>query len=286
MNVVEINDGSVPTLGHYFAAAFPLTAITIWIVVALQIQIEDKPSRRSRARIPKKSRRSTDGKPYIDAPPGHELRKAYTAADGELIVGAPEIGYEGGYLPSDYHEDDEDEDQNDIHNENSHRNNNFQNSSLWKRLGWPVSLAKSTFTSWRKSREKNKKQRRNTPEPEKASVQRDKNLVHSLPTHFVGRDRNRTTMTPAARYAADIRSNHSGSTKSSSRSAPPLKPILKGKEKAVVTSSPVIPGVEFNPVTHTQAKAEEPPDLEMSSFDSSPASINASTVAPTSRSPS
>ncbi|TFK31606.1 hypothetical protein BDQ12DRAFT_707942 [Crucibulum laeve] len=44
MNVVEINPGSGPTLSQYFATAIPLTAITIWIVVAFQIQIKQSPA--------------------------------------------------------------------------------------------------------------------------------------------------------------------------------------------------------------------------------------------------
>jgi len=33
MNVIEINDGSKETLGHYLAAAIPLTGITIWVMM-------------------------------------------------------------------------------------------------------------------------------------------------------------------------------------------------------------------------------------------------------------
>lgn len=41
MNVVEINPDGLGTLGHYAAVALPLTAVTIWIIVAYQIQIKD-----------------------------------------------------------------------------------------------------------------------------------------------------------------------------------------------------------------------------------------------------
>jgi len=36
MNVNEINPGTAGTLPHYFAAAIPLTALTIWVLVAFQ----------------------------------------------------------------------------------------------------------------------------------------------------------------------------------------------------------------------------------------------------------
>jgi len=36
MNIKEITDGTNGTLGHYAAAAIPLTLATIWIIVALQ----------------------------------------------------------------------------------------------------------------------------------------------------------------------------------------------------------------------------------------------------------
>ncbi|KAJ8488753.1 hypothetical protein ONZ45_g13834 [Pleurotus djamor] len=40
MNVTEINEGSSPHIWLYFAAAFPLTFITVWIAVALQVRNE------------------------------------------------------------------------------------------------------------------------------------------------------------------------------------------------------------------------------------------------------
>ncbi|KAF8908206.1 hypothetical protein CPB84DRAFT_1813404 [Gymnopilus junonius] len=42
MNVQEINPGSHGTLGHFFAAAVPLTLLTIWVVIGYQIQITEK----------------------------------------------------------------------------------------------------------------------------------------------------------------------------------------------------------------------------------------------------
>ncbi len=36
MNVVEINRNSAGTLPRYFAAAFPLTIVTIWVIIAFQ----------------------------------------------------------------------------------------------------------------------------------------------------------------------------------------------------------------------------------------------------------
>lgn len=36
MNIGELNSGTFGTLGHYFAAAIPLTVFTIWVFVAYQ----------------------------------------------------------------------------------------------------------------------------------------------------------------------------------------------------------------------------------------------------------
>jgi len=36
MNVVEINPDSAGTLPRYFAVAFPLTIVTVWVVIAFQ----------------------------------------------------------------------------------------------------------------------------------------------------------------------------------------------------------------------------------------------------------
>jgi hypothetical protein len=36
MNVAEINPGSKGTLPHYFAVAFPLTIVTVWVIIAFQ----------------------------------------------------------------------------------------------------------------------------------------------------------------------------------------------------------------------------------------------------------
>lgn len=41
MNVDEINPGTLANLPHYVAIALPLTAVTIWIIVAYQIQITE-----------------------------------------------------------------------------------------------------------------------------------------------------------------------------------------------------------------------------------------------------
>jgi len=38
MNIGEINPGTKGTLLHFFAAVIPLTLITIWLIVAYQIQ--------------------------------------------------------------------------------------------------------------------------------------------------------------------------------------------------------------------------------------------------------
>ena len=36
MNVIELNSGTYGTLAHYVAATLPLTAFTIWIIIAFQ----------------------------------------------------------------------------------------------------------------------------------------------------------------------------------------------------------------------------------------------------------
>ena len=36
MNVAEINPSSSGTLSHYFAVAFPLTIVTVWVIIAFQ----------------------------------------------------------------------------------------------------------------------------------------------------------------------------------------------------------------------------------------------------------
>jgi hypothetical protein len=40
MNVSEINPGSKPTLLNYVSTIIPLTAVTIWIVVAIQVKYQ------------------------------------------------------------------------------------------------------------------------------------------------------------------------------------------------------------------------------------------------------
>ena len=41
MNVTALNPGSYGTLAKYIATAVPLTVVTIWVIVAFQIQIPD-----------------------------------------------------------------------------------------------------------------------------------------------------------------------------------------------------------------------------------------------------
>lgn len=45
MNVTEINPDGLVDLAHYVAVAIPLTIVTIWIIVAYQIQITESSSR-------------------------------------------------------------------------------------------------------------------------------------------------------------------------------------------------------------------------------------------------
>lgn len=49
MNVREINPESLVDLPHYIAAAIPLTALTIWIIVAYQIQLTEPRMRNAAA---------------------------------------------------------------------------------------------------------------------------------------------------------------------------------------------------------------------------------------------
>lgn len=52
MNIDEIAPGSVPTLGRYIATAIPLTILTIWIIVAYQIQIRDPQTEQNLSGVP------------------------------------------------------------------------------------------------------------------------------------------------------------------------------------------------------------------------------------------
>ena len=168
MNVTEINEGSVPSLSHYFAAAFPLTAVTIWIVVALQIQFKEpvisppNPTELSR---------------MISGPSGHGLRPAYTSPEGNLIMTTPESESESqGGTHRDFqnhgvYDDDCDYDR-----------GGMQKAGLWKRLLWPVILIQYHLIKYKQDREK---ERLIQPEQRRSKAggnQEKRNLSHfSLP---------------------------------------------------------------------------------------------------------
>ncbi|KAF7760200.1 hypothetical protein Agabi119p4_10876 [Agaricus bisporus var. burnettii] len=247
MNVSEINFGSTPSLSDYFATALPLTAVTIWIVVALQIQIEDKPSRRRRPRNPiRRSEPSPPPPPQISDeivrsptatsnPQDHHLRHAHTVLGGEIVLDDDD---------DDGDDDDKAEEDHDIYNARNNRYTEFKNSSLLKRLAWPISLTHAAYTNWRSDRPKRRKSttRRTSPQRlETDNVHEGRNFIQSiLPTYFTRSHRNGGPMTEAQRCVEDYRSQHSGSKHKSSGSNTSLpRSILRGSERASETVSPV-----------------------------------------------
>jgi hypothetical protein len=262
MNVSEIND-SIPTLSNYLATALPLTAVTIWIVVALQIQIEDKsPHRRRRRHTPM---RKTSPPPQftneilqspiaMENPQGHNFRPAYTASGGEIFLddNRQARSQYSGELDFDDYDDENDkfEKDNDVYNAHHRRHGEFKNSSLWKRLAWPVSLTHAVYANWQDDRQKKTRPRiRPTPPQtvETDNVQGERQgrgnfIPPILPRFFRRRDGGSSAMTPAERYVEDVRSQHSGSKPETPESASSFpKSILKGKEKATDTALPVEP---------------------------------------------
>lgn len=62
MNVTVLNpQGGIVTLGHYFALVMPLTILTVWIVIALEIDIKEVRVRR-RSRTSRSNRTGVDPK--------------------------------------------------------------------------------------------------------------------------------------------------------------------------------------------------------------------------------
>lgn len=254
MNVTEINDGSVPSLRHYFAAALPLTAITVWIIVALQIQMNESPSPPRRVKAPPPIKKPGDPKLHmngngISAPPGHELRPAYTSPEGdEIVVASPDTQFNAEYQ---LHE--KSNGQKADHNpgglgygSTQHgEHGGPQRASIWKRLLWPVTLTRYTFEEWQENRRRTAKHRQKHIDMDHLDHRESSNRPSSLP--FFNNHRKRNEMTPAARLAADVRSQHSGSSKSMTGQAserpatlslshsPRLPPILRheGQEQAI-----------------------------------------------------
>lgn len=251
MNVNEINN-SIPTLGNYLATALPLTAVTIWIVVALQIQIEDK----STGRRHRRSARPQNAEPppaytndilqspiAVDHPPGHGFRPARTTTGGEIIL----EGHYSSDINCENHDDDENdkyEDENDIYTARHRRYNEFKNSSLWKRLAWPVSLTHTAYTSWQEDRQERTQPRTRRTPPRTVKTDNEErgrgrgNLIpHILPRFFLRRGSG--AMTEAEKYVEDVRSQHSDSKLNTPQSATSFpKSILKGKEKAAEVAKP------------------------------------------------
>ncbi|KAF9447468.1 hypothetical protein P691DRAFT_760751 [Macrolepiota fuliginosa MF-IS2] len=281
MNVQEINNGSTPTLGHYFAAALPLTAVTIWIVVALQIQMHDTRTARHRARIASanRPRRPEDlesrshnktGTPNRFGP-----RRAYTQGDGDIIVNGVSSEYDQGNKGDsssggeDYDDDGHDYGDDNFHDDHHYgagpdnygydRERGFQQSSIWQRLLWPISLTQQAFENWQEDRQRKRpKSKRRTEKGTKSNVKQSRFRFPPVSTYFMGGLRNRAPLTPAEKLVVDVRSAHStqGSTRSAAHSAhssqPPLPPpksppILKNKEQvAEGFPSPPSPGKPTN----------------------------------------
>ncbi|KXN85113.1 hypothetical protein AN958_11690 [Leucoagaricus sp. SymC.cos] len=210
MNVGEIN-GANPTLGQYFATALPLTAITVWIVVALQIDIKE-PSRSRRRSRPSKHSQPQALPNGVNAPPGHYIRRAYTSPEGDIVIESPVPESNTEYdSENEYHKDDDIPDYG--HNYQYDGYDSVPRASLWKRLLWPISLTRTSLINWHESRRKKTKQRRQNAQLSGVHHRNHAN-GHTLPTHFFHNHGNRNARTPAAQYAADVRSSHSGSSRS------------------------------------------------------------------------
>lgn len=257
MNVTEINEGSVPSLGHYFAAALPLTAATIWIIVALQIQIQE-PARPRRRPPPKQA--PNLGQPTsmppngVDAPPGHELRPAYTAPDGDIVVGSPKTGFHGEYAEYETHEKQHDYDYDYDYDHNydpSQGYRRMRRASFWKRLLWPITLTHTYIAEWQEHRAGGKhKTRRKAPGTGDRNRSLNPNGL-SLPFFNNSRQKSKNGITSAAQFAADIRSHRSGSTRSDEQVRPhthipttPRPPPILKQEDPVPAAQSSHPGVE------------------------------------------
>ncbi|KAJ3576809.1 hypothetical protein NP233_g148 [Leucocoprinus birnbaumii] len=253
MNVTEINEGSVPSLGHYFAAAFPLTAVTIWIIVALQIEMEDPGSTRRRRRTPPQQKPKAEELQAplpnaTSAPPGHGLRQAYTSPEGEIIVTSPEHEYHE-HNDTDYEKYTKQTDPDHF----DHAHNNFydagyhkpQTISIWKRLLWPIILTQKYYLDWQEARDRKTIPRPNQKKVSDANNQEKRNIHLSLPFFSTPHKTRNGTMTPAAQFAADVRSHHSGSNGSLEQTgravrvptSPRLPPILKHGDSGPATQN-------------------------------------------------
>ncbi len=220
MNVSEIN-GSVPTLGQYFATALPLTALTIWIIVAFQIQIKDAgTSRRRDPSTSRNRRRSSTESSAADTQNQFELRKAYTSANGEIVVNHvhSENEQDTSSSPSARYPNDKTKYDNDGGGYDEDllygrsRGYGFQRTTIWKRLAWPISLTQTAFANWQEDRERRGRRKRKAPQMVRGM---DEGPDQALPTHFAHSSRE-PPPSPAARIAAETRSAHSAQSSSKS----------------------------------------------------------------------
>jgi len=291
MNIVEINPGpgTRPTLGQYFAIALPLTALTIWIIIAFQVQIKDAGTSRRPARNPSRNRRrgNVDSSAIgTQGPYGQGLRKAYTSANGELVVDQHDSENEqDAPSPQDLSDKTKYDSDSDGHDEDFpyEQNNRYglQGTTIWKRLGWPISLSQAAIVKWKEDRKRKGRQKRKAPRARE--IYEDQ----ALPTHFV-RSNGEPTLPPAGQIAADTRSVHS--TQSSGKSVahsthsslpPPLPPktptprsTWRDPEAGLVPSVQVVnPEVESNNERKIDTEDKKLQDLKVSGLE--PRSITA-----------
>jgi hypothetical protein len=249
MNVTEINEGSIPSLHQYFAAAIPLTVATVWIVVALQIQIKDSPSPRRCPKAPTPTEKQGDSNLYMNdngvgAPLGHELRPAWSAPDGEEIIvrhhdsQTSKAEYDSSYS-----------DQKKGENVHSAFGYDYQpggygerqRATIWKRLLWPIILIQIAIDDWQANR--TIKQQRKYAGKGHDQDETKGHLSASLSLPFFNKRQKSSEMSPAARLAADVRSQRSGSSKSITEQ---------------ITRQPTHPSLSNVPVPPSILKKEQP----------------------------
>lgn len=293
MNVHEIND-SPATLGQYFATALPLTALTIWIIVAFQIQINDTSTSRRRVRkiTPNRRRGNADSSDGGSQGP-YGLKKAYTVG-GEIVVDQVDAENEQGTSSSrDYDKTQYDENEGDYEEDSADGHNNrgaFRQATIWKRLGWPISLTQAAIVKWKEDRDRKRRPKRKPAQIRKMGEVQDQVLpLHSMrsngpllsPAVQITADIG-PPLSPAAQIAADTRSTHpaQNSVRSVAHSTqssvpPPLPPKTLtpkntwGVPEAGVTSyvQAVDPDIQSNDVVMTDTKDNEQ-DLQESRFES------------------
>ncbi|KAF8811269.1 hypothetical protein BYT27DRAFT_7134272 [Phlegmacium glaucopus] len=152
MNVTVLNPTSTATLGQYCGLVVPLTMLTIWIVIALEIDIKQ-------VRVHRTSRTN--------------WRKVASSTKRQSKLGQPAVGKGGDKLDDDeVGSEDESVDLVEVrYSYNHYRYKNHvtakegeketvRDLDIWGRLGWPVILLSLTFDErWRRRREGNLKVR-------------------------------------------------------------------------------------------------------------------------------